>query len=67
MKLIEALKKIKELQQKASDLRDLVKQNCARSSIETDKYPEQDKKVSGWIQSHSDILREILRLLAWEA
>jgi len=62
MKLIEGLKKIKELQQKASDLRDLVKNNCARSSLETDKYPEQKKKVSGWIQSHSDILKEILRL-----
>jgi len=62
MKLIEALKKIKELQKKAEDLRNLVKNHCARSSLETDKYPEQAKKVAGWIQSHSDILKEILRL-----
>ena len=62
MKLIEALKKIKELQRKAEDLRDLVKNNCARSSLETDKYPEQGKKVQSWIQAHSDILKEILRL-----
>ena len=62
MKLIEALKKIKELQKKVEDLRDLVKGHCARSSLETDKYPEQAKKVAGWIQSHSDILKEILRL-----
>lgn len=62
MKLIEALKKIKELQKKAEDLRGLVKDNCARSSLETDKYPEQGKKVAGWIQAHSDILKEILRL-----
>ncbi len=62
MKLIEGLKKIKELQKKAEDLRGLVKNNCARSSLETDKYPDQIKRVSGWIQSHSDILKEILRL-----
>ena len=62
MKLIQGLKKIKELQKKAEDLRDLVKNNCARSSLETDKYPEQEKKVRGWIQSHSDLLKEILRL-----
>ncbi len=62
MKLIEALKKIKELQRKAEDLRDLVKNNCARSSLETDKYPQQTQKVGGWIQSHSDILKEILHL-----
>ncbi len=62
MKLIEALKKIKELQRKAEDLRDLVKNNCARSSLETDKYPQQAQKVGGWIQSHSDILKEILHL-----
>lgn len=62
MKLIEALKKIKELQKKAEDLRDLVKNHCARSSLETDKYEGQKTKVSGWIQSHSDILKEILRL-----
>jgi len=62
MKLIEALKKIKELQKKAEDLRDLVKSNCARSSLETDKYFEPAEKIRGWIQAHSDILKEILRL-----
>lgn len=62
MKLIQGLKKIKELEKKAEDLRDLVKNNCARSSLEQDKYPEQEKKVRGWIQSHSDLLKEILRL-----
>ncbi len=62
MKLIEALKKVKMLQQKAEDLRNLVAINCAKSSLETDKYPEQTKKVAGWLQSHSDVLKEILRL-----
>lgn len=62
MKLIEGLKQIKDLQRKAEDLRKLVKDNCARSSIETDTYSGQAKKVEGWIQSHSDLLKEILRL-----
>lgn len=62
MKLIEALKKIKELQKKADDLRDLVKANCARSSLESDQYENQRNKVEGWIQAHSDVLKEILRL-----
>lgn len=62
MKLIEALKKIKELQRKAEDLRTLVKDHCARSSLETDKYLSQANKVAGWVQSHSDLLKEILRL-----
>ena len=62
MKLIQALKKIKELQRKASDLRGLVKDNCARSSLESDRYDDQEEKVDGWIQSHSDLLKEILRI-----
>ena len=62
MKLIEALKKNKELQKKADDLRDLVKNHCVRSSVETDKYPDQTQKVKGWIQAYSDILKEVLRL-----
>jgi len=39
MKLIEALKQTKDLQRKANDLRDLVKNHCAISSLETQKYP----------------------------
>jgi len=62
MKLIEALKKLKDLARKAEDIRTLVKDNCARSSIETDRYENQGEKVAGWIQSHSDILKEISRL-----
>lgn len=62
MKLIEALKQIKVEQKKAGDLRQLVRDNCAISSLETPKYVEQDKKIKGWIQAHSDILKEIERL-----
>jgi len=55
MKLIEALKQIKELQRKASDLRD-------KLSVESPVYSNQPKQVAEWIQAHSDILKEILRL-----
>ena len=62
MKIIEALKQVKDLQRKADDLRTLVKDHCAISSLETEKYPDQKRQVSEWIQAHSDILKEILRL-----
>ena len=62
MKIIEALKQTKDLQRKANDLRELVQNHCAISSLETQKYPNQTKQVSEWIQVHSDILKEILRL-----
>lgn len=62
MKLIEALKQIKELQRKASDLRDMIKRHCAISSLETPLYDNQKKKVESWLQSHRDLMKEILRL-----
>ena len=62
MKIIEGLKQIKDLQRKADDIRTVIKDNCARSSLETDKYPEQEKKVAGWLQAHFDLTKEILRL-----
>ncbi len=62
MKLIEALKKTKELQQKADDLREKVQKHSVYLNIETPIYPDQAKQVKEWIQAHSDILKEILRL-----
>jgi hypothetical protein len=62
MKIIEALKQIKDLQRKAEDLRDKVKEHCAISSVETSKYPDQTKQVREWIQAHTDIVAEILKL-----
>jgi hypothetical protein len=62
MKLIEAMKLIKELQIKADDLRGKVKQYCADLDFETPMYPDQKRQVSEWIQAHSDILKEILKL-----
>lgn len=65
MKLIEAMKQVKDLQKKAEDLRSKVKDNCALSSMDTPLYgtqAEQANQISEWIQAHSDILKEILRL-----
>ena len=63
MKLIEAMKKLKDLNVKAEDLRKKVALNCADLSLETPLYgADQKATVDGWIQAHSDILQEILRL-----
>lgn len=62
MKIIEALKKTKDLQRKAEDLREKIRRHCVYLSMETPTYPDQTAKVSEWLQSHSDTLKEILRL-----
>ena len=63
MKLIEAMKKIKDLTRKAEDLRGKIALNCAHLSHETPTYGNNQKdKVAEWLQAHSDILKEILSL-----
>ena len=63
MKLIEAMKKLKDLNVKAEDLRKKVSLNCADLSIETPLYgADQKSTVNGWIQAHSDLMHEILKL-----
>jgi len=62
MKIIEGLKQIKELQRKADDLKDKVARHSAYLSNETAVYDNQKEQVHQWIQSHSDIMKEILRL-----
>ena len=62
MKLIEGMKLIKELQVKADDLRKKVGQYCADLDFETPLYVDQKRQVSEWMQSHSDIMKEILGL-----
>lgn len=63
MKLIQAMKLIKELQEKAADLRQKVATYCADMDFESPMYgtaTEQRNQVDKWIQSHSDILKKIL-------
>lgn len=62
MKLIQAMKKCKDLAIKASDLRVKIGHYCSDLSLETPTYPDQRAKVSEWLQAHSDILKEILSL-----
>jgi len=62
MKIIEALKQVKDLQRKVEDLRRKVAQHSAHMDYETPVYKNQKEQVSKWIQSHFDILKEILRL-----
>jgi hypothetical protein len=62
MKLIEGMKLIKELQEKADDLRKKIGQHCADLDFETPLYADQKRQVSEWMQAHSDIVKEILGL-----
>lgn len=62
MKLIEALKQTKDLEKKAEDLREKIRDNSAYLSYETPPYENPTKTVAAWLQAHSDILKEILRL-----
>jgi len=62
MKIIQALKKIKDLRKKADDIKDKIKQHCADLDCETPQYPDQRRQVSEWLQAHGDILKEVLHL-----
>lgn len=63
MKVIEGMKQIKDLSQKGEDLRTKVAKYCADLDSETPMYGnKQTEQIKEWIQAHSDIQREILRL-----
>jgi hypothetical protein len=62
MKIIEAMKRIKHLQEKCADLRAKVGQYCADMDFETPTYPDQKAQIGEWLQSHSDTIQEIARL-----
>lgn len=62
MKLIEALKQIKLLQKKAEDLRGKIALYCVHLDFENPTYANQGEQVKEWMQSHSDTLKEVLRL-----
>ena len=62
MKLIEAMKLIKELQIKREDLVKKVGQYCSDLDFETQLYTDTKRQVQEWIQAHSDVCKEILKL-----
>lgn len=59
MKIIEALKKIKDLLRKSEDIRGLISNNCAKMSYEADSYDNQRGKIDGWLHAHHDIVLEV--------
>lgn len=62
MKIIQAMKKLKDLATKSQDLRGKISQHSADLTMETPVYQDQRRQVTEWLQAHSDILKEILRL-----
>lgn len=63
MKIIEALKQIKDLNRKVADIQGKVQKNCCYLSNETPTYGANQKdQIAGWLQSVHDMLKEILRL-----
>lgn len=63
MKIIEGMKQIKDLSAKGEDLRKKVATYCADLDSETALYGNnQANQIKEWIQSHTDIQKEILRL-----
>jgi hypothetical protein len=62
MKLIEAMKMLKILGEKAKDLRAKISIHCANLSVEKPTYEDQKAQIKEWLQSHSDILKKILEL-----
>lgn len=62
MKIIEAMKQIKDLQRKADDLKRKIGAHSADLDFETPLYENQKGQVAEWLQAHSDILKEVLRL-----
>jgi hypothetical protein len=62
MKLIEALKKSKDLLKKADDIKMKITQHCCDLDCETALYTDQKAQVSSWLQAHHDLLKEISNL-----
>lgn len=62
MKIIQAMKKVKELLVKAEDLRKKVGNNCAHLDMDKPEYDNPKQTISGWIQAYEDILKEVLGL-----
>lgn len=63
MKLIQAMKQIKDLLKKAEDYRAKIRDNSAYLNIETPPYGDrQASQIDEWMQAHHDVVREIERL-----
>lgn len=62
MKIIEAMKDIKRLEEKCADLQTKISTYCADLDVENPTYPDQKATVTGWLQGVHDSLKEAMRL-----
>lgn len=64
MKLIEAMKRVKQNKEKISDLQKKVADHCANMAHETPVYGSETKtKVTEWLQACTDLSQENVKLL----
>lgn len=64
MKIIEAMKRVKSNREKITDLQGKIALHCANLSLETPLYgAETPDKITGWLQSCTDLTQENVRLL----
>lgn len=65
MKIIEAMKKIKDLQRKVSDIKTKINEYCVDFDFQDPVYGTVDKQtaqIKKWTQSCEDIIKQILNL-----
>lgn len=62
MKIVEAIKQVKYLTNKARDIEAKIGQYCADMDFEAPFYENQAQQLKEWQQSHKDIVREIGKL-----
>ena len=63
MKIIEAMKRVKENKEKISDLQKKIAANTAFLSYETPPYPDTRAKIQEWTQAAHDIVLDNVSLL----
>lgn len=64
MKIIEAMKKVKQNKEKITDLQGKVANHCANMSFETPMYgTETANKIKEWLQSCQDLTQDNIKLL----
>jgi hypothetical protein len=63
MKIVEAMKKVKDNRRKIDDLRQKIAKNAARLSYETSQYDNPEAKVKEWLQSCNDLSVQSVDLL----
>lgn len=63
MKIIEAMKSLKENKEKIAELQVRINQNSAHMSVETPVYENITEKINGWVQSCEDLTQENIKRL----